>query len=360
MRILDRYILKEFLKYFLGAIFSLLVIIIIAEIFELMDIILINKVLFTVAGGYFLYQVPYWITQVAPVACLIGVLFSIGQLVHYNELTAMKASGLNLFRIIIPLILFGLFTSLFFIFINDTVVPYSSQKAQKFRQEGIYLRPPDSQITRENIIFYGSNRQIYKIKLFNGKDNTMQEIFIDKFNNNSVLTSRLYSKMAVWKNGQWIFYNGIFREFDQNGNISKTEKFNEKTIWTGEIPQDFAKIEKKTSEMNYKELKKYIKKLENNGFISHREKVDLYMKIAFPFANFIILLLGIPFAFFGGHSKKAIGIGIAILISFSYWGLIEIGHALGSNGILHPFLAAWIVNIIFFIIAGILIFKVKK
>ena len=85
MRILDRYILKGFLKYFLGAILTLLVIIIVAEIFELMDIILTNKVPLLTASGYFIYQIPLWITQISPVACLIGVLFSLGQIVKNNE-----------------------------------------------------------------------------------------------------------------------------------------------------------------------------------------------------------------------------------------------------------------------------------
>ncbi len=361
MRILDRYILKEFLKYFLGAISTLIVIIIVAEIFELMDIIVSNNVPFLIAGGYFVYQIPYWITQVSPVACLIGVLFSLGYFVYYNELTAMKASGLNLYRIIAPLVLFAFFISIFFIIINETVVPYTSQKAQKFRHEGIYLRPSDSKIKRENIILHGSNRQIYKIKVFNGEDNSMREVFIDTFTKESILKSRLYAKRAIWKNGQWIFYEGVWRAFDKSGkNIIKTEKFDTKSLFTGEIPQDFAKTEKKSSEMNYKKLQEHIKKLENNGFTANREKVDLHMKLAFPFANLIILLLGVPFALFTRHSRKAIGIGIAILISFIYWGLMEIGHALGNNGVLYPWVSAWIVNITFFILAGILILKVKK
>ncbi|MFH1783636.1 MAG: LPS export ABC transporter permease LptG [bacterium] len=361
MRILDRYILKEFLKYFLGAIVTLLVIIIVADIFELMDVIFTNKVPILTASGYFVYQIPLWITQVSPVACLIGVLFSLGQIVKNNELTAMKASGMHLYRIVAPLIIFALFISFFFILINETVVPYTTSKAQRYRQEGIYLRPPDSKVTRENITLYGSNRQIYRIDGFNGKNNSMHGIFIDTFSKDSILKSTLYAKRALWKHGQWLFSEGVIRKFDKTGkNEISVEKFYEKSLFTGEIPGDFAKSERKPSEMNYRELKNYIKKLEDNGFKAHRAKVDLHMKLSFPFANFIILILGIPFALFGGHTKKALGVGIAIVVSFTYWGLMNIGHALGSNGKLTPLVAAWIVNILFLTFAGVLFLKSNK
>jgi lipopolysaccharide export system permease protein len=361
LRILDRYLLKEFLKYFFGAMVALLVIIIVSEIFELMDVMINNKVHFLIAGAYFFYQLPYWITQVSPVACLMGILFSLGNLVRSNELTAMKASGLNLYRIIAPILFFAFFISILFIVLNETIVPYTTQKAQYYRFQGIYLRPPDSKVSREDVTLYGSNRQIYKMRVFDGQDNSMKEVFIDKFRKDATLESRLYAKKAIWENGQWLFYDGIWREFDSTGkNITKTEKFEQKFIFTGEIPQDFAKSEKIPSEMNMQELKERIKKLENNGLSSHQEKVDLYMKIAFPFANFIILLLGIPFALSGTHGKKVIGIGTAILISFAYWGLLQVSRSLGSNNILGPWIAAWIVNIIFFIIASVLIIKIKK
>jgi len=121
----------------------------------------------------------------------------------------------------------------------------------------------------------------------------------------------------------------------------------------------FVKGMKKASQMHYGELKEYIKKLKESHFETTRFKVDLHYKISFPLASFVVVLLGIPFAFTMGKRGTLVGIGLSFVIAIVYWGALGIFKSLGYAGYISPFLGAWGPNLIFGLIGLYLILSLR-
>lgn len=113
-------------------------------------------------------------------------------------------------------------------------------------------------------------------------------------------------------------------------------------------PEDLRNIERLANEMNYRELTKYVKKLKGEGYAASRYSVDLHSKISFPLVSIIMVMIGIPFALRSGrHGGIAIGVGLSVIIGFSYWVVFAVNSSLGYNSIIPPFVAAWFTNFIF-------------
>ncbi len=112
--------------------------------------------------------------------------------------------------------------------------------------------------------------------------------------------------------------------------------------------------------MGFFELYDYISRVKRGGGEAQKEMVDLFLKISFPFANLIIILFGAPLASNPRRSGAAFGFGVSLMICFLYWGFIQLGRALGHHGTLHPFLSAWLANLVFGGIGGILLWKTPK
>jgi len=359
MRILTRYILNEFLKPFLLGLVAFASLLIISELFVQLDKWINLKTPLLVGAEYLFWRTPEWLVQISPMAVLLATLFSLGGFAHHNELTAMKASGISLYRILLPLLVLCLFLVLGSLSFSELVVPYANQRVDYIYDVKVMHREIRNYQKQENLIIAGEKGRMYTIKYLDGEKKLMEGISVDQFNKNFDLISQIYAKKAIWKGNYWIFYNGVFRQFGNGeGKSIKEEKFEERVFYLPERLDHFCRKQKKPGEMNYFELRNYIRKLVKNGIPAIREKVALYSKISFPFSCFIIMLVGIPFALETSKSGKVMGFALSIFICFLYWGMFSVGKAIGENRVLPPVLAAWFANIIFGILGIFLIWKV--
>jgi lipopolysaccharide export LptBFGC system permease protein LptF len=127
-----------------------------------------------------------------------------------------------------------------------------------------------------------------------------------------------------------------------------------------ERPENFERRQKRPEEMDYWQLRDYIRRVERSGGEAQREKVDLFLKIAFPFASFIIVLFGAPLASNPRRSGAAVSFGISLFICFIYYSVLRLGQAWGYKGSLPPALAAWLGNILFGAAGVVVLWKAKK
>ncbi|MDD5491379.1 MAG: LptF/LptG family permease [bacterium] len=348
MKIIDRYVLKQYGQAFFFALSCFALVVLISQFFDKIDTFLNYKTPPYKIIIYLFYRLPFWLVQVMPIATLLATLFSLSNMLRHNELTAMKASGLSLYRLLLPLFLFtAILSGLTFIF-NETLASPLEYKAKLYEKHKIRHEEGLDYLMRNNVIYFGQDDRIYNIRFFDGQNNTMQDVQIDEFSKNRILVKQLVAKLGQWKDNHWIFTDGIIREFDQQGqNIIREEKFDLINPVLPETPSDFQREAKKSTEMNYRELKNYIIRLRKNGIPANKEQVELGLKFSYPFANMIILLVGIPFALWTKQASKVMNFGTGMGIAFIFWGTIEVGHALGENKVLTPLLAAWLSNIIF-------------
>ena len=350
MRTLDRHIANAFNKPLLPGLLLFIFIIILPQLLEKIDTFLKHKVSFPIVLKYFAYQVPSILLQILPVSVLLATLFALGQLTKNNEITAMKTSGISIYRIISPILMLAFLISIFSIFFNESIVPYTNQKVKEIEKTQIYKSKPVRYVIRKDISFIDSQNRKYYIGLFDSKNAVLKDITVSEFKKDGSLKRIIYIKEAHWKNNTW----QLSDVYTPKGKIEK-----EKTSLEG-TPWDFSHKQKKSEEMNRKELKEYIYTLQKRGDPTKRELVELYHKISFPFTTLIITLIGIPLALQIGRASFFINFGISIAIAFIYWGMISLGKSLGKSGIFPPLVGAWFANFIFISIGIYLICKTKK
>jgi lipopolysaccharide export system permease protein len=360
-RILDRYLASQFLRYLLLALIAFVLVYAVVDLFEKLDRFIDRQVGPLEIAFFYLLQVPYITVLVVPVAVLLSSFFSVGQLVRHNELIAMKCSGISLYRILAPLLVLGFGTSIVVLCLDELVVPGANRRKASFERQAIEGRPPIDYSRRKNIYYYGMGGRMYYIGSFDGNRQMIRDVVIHEYTRAGAMARRIDARAAVWSNGRWTFRDGFLRTFDEQGTELPDSSYPFSTLVIPELqetPDDFAKREEDPAEMNFWELRHYISKLRGGGADVHKELVEL--KTAFPFANLIILLVGAPLSSNMRHSGFALGFGASLFVCFFYWGFIQTGRALGHNGTISPFIAAWMPNILFGAAGIVLLLKVKK
>jgi lipopolysaccharide export system permease protein len=361
MRILSRYIGREFLKLLALWTSSFFLIFFVVELFERINTIIINKAPFYVILEYFLYKIPPFVAQTLPFATLLAALITLGILARNNEVVAMKAHGVSTYRIMLPLfVLAGAITALIFV-CNETIVPYAARKSTYIWSVKV-KKEEERAFFQLNKIWYRGENAIYNIRLLEPKKNILQGVTIYYFDEAFNLRQRLDAREAHWTGNGWTFYKVTIRAFLPDGEV-KTEMYAEKDIPIPERPEDFKKGMQDPNEMTYGELKEYVERLKSDGYDPTRYVVELNKKISFPFLTLIMVLMGSPLALAASHGRGggiAQGVGISLVIGFIYWVAFAISVAMGYSGTFPPFIAAWAPNIFFGLIGGFILESIHQ
>ncbi len=349
--IFDRYILVEFIKPFLGAILLIVVMTNITELLEKMNFFLKKDIKGMEIFLYYLYKSPFLIVQFSPVAVLFASVFSLGILAKNRELMSIITGGVSFFRVVMFLYITGFLLSIFFVFFNEIVVVKAQQRVRTMymKFKGIQCR-----MDKQNLNMYGKENYLYHITYYHYLEKKMDNIQVLKTSpSKDKIEFRIDAEYALWDDQKkvWIFNKGIIRFFDLKGNLESVEQFDEKEIILPEVPDDFAYQTKKMDELNIRDAWKYINKLKTKGFTYQTELVDFHLKFSFAFACLLMMLIGAPLSIYSTKSVLVMSFGLSLLGSFIYWVLLSIGISLGKNGVLPPFFAVWMGNIVFALIS---------
>jgi len=358
-RLLDLYVLRRFFSYFALLMAAFVFLFETFTFFELLDDIARNKVPFLVVVDYFRYLAPYLMYNLAPLGALVAVLVTLGIMSKNNEIVAIKASGISLYRLAVPLLLAGLGLTVTLVVLDDIYLPYANQR-QDALHNLIKGRPPQT-YTRPQRWIFGENDKIYNYDLFDPNQKlfgglTVLEIDIDNFQ----LKRRIFASRARWSESQnvWILEGGWVRDFSDD-TVSRYERLPPVTSLPEltEPPGYFNREVRQAFQMSWRELRVYIEGLHSAGFDVSNLTVQWHRKLAFPLMAPIIMLLAIPFAFLVGTRGALGGVALGVAIGIAYWSLAELLQALGGVGQLPPVLAAWSPDIIFFFFGLYFIFK---
>lgn len=357
MRLLEKYILSEFFKLLAIATFAFILLFILVDLFENMDNLLKHDVPFLAGLVFFLYKIPFIISQISPVAVLVSVLLSLGLLAKHGEVTAMKAGGIRLLRAITPLLLIGLLISASVILMNEYVTPAAMKKADSFRSQWFGER---GSTFGQTGMWLRSSQGIFNIRQVDVKSKQLFGVVFYGIEKPFGVKSRVQARTLYWQDEKWIAPAATVWSFTEYGEAESSEVTN--FVLEGLVePEDLVNIENIQKNMSFKELRDYIHGLEADGYDATRYKVDLYGKISFPLVNFIMVLLGVPFALkTGRHSGIAAGVGISVVIAFSYWIIFALTRSLSQTGAVPPIIAALFPDALFFAIGALMFGYVRE
>src|SRR3989441_366730 len=358
-QLIDMYVLRRFLYYFALLMGAFVFLFETFTFFELLDDIARHRVPFLIGVDYFRYLAPYLLYQLAPLGALVAVLVTMWSMSEYNEIVAIKASGISMYRLAVPLLLAGLTLALAMIGLDDTYLPYANQR-QDALHNLIKGRPPQTYTHPQRWIF-GESSKIYNYDLFDPTQNlfgglTVLEIDPVTFQ----VRRRVFAARARWSETQkvWVLEGSWVRDF-ADGAIVRYEHLPPVTSLPEltEPPSYFHREVRQAFQMSWRELRNYIEGLHRAGFDVATLTVQWHEKIAFPLLAPVSMLLAIPFAFLVGTRGAVGGVALGVGFGIVYWSVAKLLEAMGGVGQLPPFLAGWSPDIIFFFLGLYFFFK---
>jgi len=358
--ILDDMILRDFVMYLAMILATLLILALVFTFFELFTDIVRNKVSVLLLMAYLLNLSPSLIYQMTPVAVMLAVLITFGLMQKSSELTAMKATGISLYRATLPVIvLAGIFAAGLFIF-DQVYIPHTNKRQEILRNE-IKGKPAQTYLQTNRQWIVGANDAIYYYQFFDADTDTFRGVSIFEFDPKSFqLTRRISAAQANWEPGlnKFVFENGWVRSL-KGASIQDYKAFEVATFdELHEDPGYFKKEVRQSSEMDYNELRSYIDDLQQSGFDTVRLRVQLGKKMSYPLITLVMAVLAIPFAVSGRTGGALAGVAIAIAIAVVYIGTAGLFEAMGNANQLPAMLAAWSPDVIFGLAAGYLLLRV--
>ena len=353
MNILDRYLLREYLKAFVVGLLFFIALIVIVRLLDYDLKKFEDNISYITAVKIVLYQAPRRIMEMVPIAGFVAVFFTLGRMVRRNEFTAMKAGGISVYRLLAPILIVTLIIcGLFAIFYNRVASP-------AFHEAHLLQNKVKPQRGR-NVVFRGKNNRVFYSQRIALDDQKISQLTIYEYDAEEQLDRITFAKAATWTPTHWELSDGYIRHFEQGVEVDY-ETFDTYTIERHEDPARFIGSEKDPRAMTIKELREQIAYKREAGQISRKEQVKLYHKTAYPFAAVVVVMLGAPIAIRFGRAGFFAGLVIAFFLSFIYWALsFATLEGLSENGKLHPFLACWGANILYAVVGSVLIWRTPK
>ncbi len=353
--LLDDYVLREFSTNLLLVFATFATMVLVFTFFELVGDIVRNRTPLVTVGDYLLNLIPYVIYTTLPLCALVAVLITFGALNRSSELTAMKATGISLYRVVVPvLVLTGLLSVSLFAF-DELYLPQANRRQEALRATikgkpaQTFLRPDRKWIAGTST-HAGEPQRIFFYQFFDADKDVFANLTVFEFQPNTFqLTRRIFAGSAHWddRTDQWIFENGWERRFSSDV-VSSFHPFTLASFpEIHEQPSYFKKEDRPSQEMSYRELSRYVADLSQSGFDTVRLRVQLNRKLAYPLVTLVMALLGIPFALAMGKRGSLASIAAAVGLAIAYWVVAGLFEAMGDVNTLPATLAAWSPDLLF-------------
>lgn len=359
MTILSKHIFKEFISRAAGVLIGILVVYLCVEFLQKADKLIKYQASISQIARYFLYSVPGMVSMSLPMATLIAALLSLGNLSRYNEIIAMRASGLSLATIVSPLLAGGLLISGFGFINNEYIMPVYSSRASYIRKVEIEKSQRRVMFQQYKLWLRGPDNSIVNIELVSPNRTEMLGLNIYKLNPDYSVRERIKAGRLLWENGAWRLKDSL--TFTQAGDVVQSRVSDNEVFNVVENPDDLGMIVKNSEEMNFSEMWDYVKRLKASGYKAILYEVDLHGKLAYPLASLLMVMISIPFGVHkvrsGGTGK---GIALAVVIAFFYWTLASVGMSLGHSGTIPPAISAWFANIVFALASAVVLFRMQR
>lgn len=341
---LDRYVASRLLAPLLLVLVTASVLYVVVDLTDRLDDIAKHPQGLELAVPYYANIIPQVIFDVTPLGLMIAVLLLLTVMERQVELTAFKAAGISLFRVMVPVILIATVAAGALWLLGESAVPKANREAQRLldRIKG-----------RETKRSYGADRlwllsregsTLYNFLQFDVRTRTMVRFTMLRFDEERLnLRFQLFADRLVYSNGSWIADSGWFRSFNPDGTDTFQRITSAMEVGVPEGPSYFGQEHRQPGEMSFGQLQTYISELTDSGYRPVPLVVRWYQKITYPLSAFVMVLLALPFGLNrGGRRVTTInGVALALGLGIGYFLLVAVFGKMGEADILPPVIGAW-------------------
>ncbi len=363
MTTIDRHLLKELIKFVSLALLSVVIIYLLIDLFEELSYFTSRKVSFWVILQYYFYSLPSAIVLLYPVSLILAVFVVYGQLTRNNELSAFKSSGVIIYRLFGPAVFIGIVSIFIYLIGNEWItIPFNRQLTDLRRLTIEKRSPPSTQRLQDiyrvdgNIVFW--SKELEKPMGEKNNGSSLRNFLLIELNKSRQVVYRIDGERAEYQDSIWIGENIKIRKFIPSGEEDFLQANQKDLVILGGLLEETGINGRPIDEISTSVLRKFIKKMKNNGENVAREELEYHYRFSYSLIGLIMVLLGLPLSVRRLRGGVMLGLGLGLLFSFLYWGVIQTFRAFGTSHVVIPIAAAWIPNIIFAGVALILFIKV--
>jgi LPS export ABC transporter permease LptG/LPS export ABC transporter permease LptF len=356
--ILDRYVAFTYLRLLGLSALALVGVFYISAFIELSEKVFRGTGTWSMLGTFMIFTTPQYLYYIVPLAVLLASLVTVAIFTKNSELIVMKACGISLYRIALPMVAGAVAAGAFLFALEQTVLGPANRRAQTIRHVLSGGSAETFEVLNRRWVV-GRDGAIYHYTQFDPRAHRFTALWVYEFDHGMQrITQRTFAREARYGGNAWEVEHGWTRTFDQTGEPASFTEFAEAER-AFDPPELFSTDPPDPEFMSFTQLRAYTEQLAASGFDVVRQRVALYRKVSFPFVTIVMTLIAVPFAVTIGRSGAMAGIGIGIGIALAYWTTILFFAAIGSGGLLTPMLAAWAPNLLFGAGAAYLLLTVR-
>lgn len=371
MKLVDKYLLREYFVPFAYCLLAFSLMYIVFDLFHrLPDFLQARVGLLPSALFYARYLVTIngnnsFLVLMLPTCLLLGALYSLARLTRHNELTAMRASGMSLPRLMYPFVAMAVACSVVAVFVQEIVAPPSSRWTASFLKEklgkGARLPPVISDFPYYN----SSLRRSWLIGRFDpSAPSSLTGVKIVVERPDGTRAEEILAERAEWLDGRWWFHNLRTCKYGSRGEplggFSEPSPHPTEMMDLSEMPQDFANEVCTWEILSSREMARYLRTHPRLSDENRAIKtVDLYSRLAMPWTCLVVVLLGIPAGAKTGRQGMLMGVVLAIAFFFCFYAVVHFSLFFGKRHLMWPWLAAWLPNISFSITGFVMLFRMR-
>ena len=295
---------------------------------------------------FFVCKLPEMIGQTASFSILMATLLTLGLLSRNSEIIAMRSCGIGLLRISLPMLGLGLLASLLLLINTELVVPKSYERMEYIDRVAI-RKQGENAVFKRNNIWFRSGAMIVQARLFEPQEKVLKGVIVWTVDAAMSPIGRIDAEAAEYRNGIWTLKKAVMKEFIPGAGFSVRSAPSLDIALNLRI-DDLKVLDNNADNLSYGKLKEYAENLRRGGYHAFRYLTMMHAKLSAPFAAFVMVVLGIPFALRNSRSGGiALGIGASIGIGFAFFVVNAVLLSYGRSGVLPPLVAAWGANLLF-------------
>lgn len=348
MRILDRYVVREFIAPLAMCIAAFIIIILSGQLFVLVDFIVQKNVPVLAVVRMLLYSLPGIVLDAGPFAVLFAVMLGLGRLAKDSELSTMRAAGVSFTRLTLPLLALAAVASGGLFMLGESLAPWANHQSQIILRDIVYGESMPA--IEQDVFFRAPGERFFYVGHVNRDAGVIERVMI--YETEAAPFPRLLTAAkGRIGNGAWVLENGRIHELDRAGRVTMVIAFDELSVAMDSTMEGITSNQKDASEMTRAELKQTIDLFQRSGARVAGLEVHYYARAAQPVAALVLAMVGAPLVTKSPRGAGGyFGVVAASVLALGYFVVSAVCRSVGVEGTLPPLVAAWLPNVAFALI----------